>query len=346
MSENRTFISASEAEPPFFMGVDLGGTNIKTGLVDNQGRSLAWNSVPTLVDDGPDAAIQRMSGAVDRAIADAKIERDQVQGVGLGSPGPMDVPGGRLLEPVNLKSWGHYPIRDELKKAIGFPVIFTNDANAAAYGEYWVGSGKNYTSMIFFTLGTGVGGGIIIGDLIIDGHNSHGSELGHVRVDSNPDARVCSCDQLGHIEAYASANGLLARTRDALAAGQASTLNAIVERGEELTPILISQEAEKGDQLALDLILEGADYLGLGAADIAHVIDPEAVIIGGAMTWGRDTTEVGRQFLARLKKVIKANVFPAIGENIIVRYADLGGDAGYIGAAGRARLVAKQKQSK
>jgi glucokinase len=338
MSHQRLFISASEAQRPCYVGVDLGGTNIKVGVVDDRGHSLAWDSIPTDAHQGAEDGAKRMGQAVERIITKAGLQKADIGRVGLGSPGTMDIPAGMLIRPHNLPGWFNFPIRDRVARHCGLPVTFANDANAAAYGEFWVGSGCEFRSMVLFTLGTGIGCGIIIGDLTIDGENSHGGECGHIIVDQNDDARMCGCGQPGHLEAYASATAVIARANEALSAGRASSLTARLKRGDELTPLLVAEEAEAGDGLALELVLDTARYMGIGAVTLMHTIDPQGVVLGGAMTFGGHDTELGRKFLARVKQEVQRRAFPVLAERIVIDYATLGGDAGYIGAAGVARL--------
>ncbi|MBM4094615.1 MAG: ROK family protein, partial [Planctomycetes bacterium] len=195
------------AQGPFYAGIDVGGTNTKIGLVDDFGRTVAYQSIPTAEEDGPADLIRRVSEAVARIRDEAGIGPRDLVAAGLGTPGPMDIPRGLILDPVNLPHWRNFPVRDELARVTGLPVSFTNDANAAAYGEFWVGSGRQSESMIMLTLGTGVGGGIIVGGLVVEGVNSFGAECGHVIVDSRPDARLCVWGGgRGELEAYASAS--------------------------------------------------------------------------------------------------------------------------------------------
>jgi glucokinase len=225
------------------------------------------------------------------------------------------------------------------------PVAFANDAGAAAFGEYWVGSGKEYKSIAMLTLGTGVGGGIIIEGKSIDGDNSHGSECGHVIVDTTAEARICSCGRLGHLEAYASATGLVARTREALTRGETSSLANRVAAGETLNGLMISQAAEAGDKLARKIVFETADYLAIGCASLTHIIDPAALILGGAVNFGGHRTEIGRAFLQRVDAQVRSKVFPTQAKRIVIDFAKLSGDAGFIGSAGLARkLFRKQKR--
>jgi glucokinase len=191
--------------------------------------------------------------------------------------------------------------------------------------------------MVLFTLGTGVGGGIIIGDLLVTGEHSAGSELGHMIIDYNDDARLCSCNQRGHLEAYASATAVVKRAHEALDAGRASSLAKRIAAGEELSALMIDQEAERGDTLSLEIILDTAHYLGIGVVTAMHSIDPQGVVIGGAMTFGGHDAPMGRTFLARVKQEVERRAFPELAEQTTIDYALLGGDAGFIGAAGLAR---------
>ncbi len=339
MSESRKHILAADAEPPLFAGIDLGGTNIKVGLVDNQGRSLAYVTTPSKIEEGPEAGAERMGNAVRAAADQAGVELHQIARVGLATPGTMDIANGMLLDPVNLPGWHNFPIRDRVAHYTERPVTYANDAAAAAFGEYWIGSGKQYDSMILLTLGTGIGGGIIIGDKSIDGETSHGAECGHIIIDCSDDARECSCRQPGHLEAYASATAVVARTKEALAAGRTSRVADRAAAGEEITTLMLAEEAEAGDEFAMEIIMETARYLGIGIVTLLHTIDPGAVLLGGAMTFGRHDNEVGRQFLARVQQEVGQRAFPVVVEHVTINYAALGGDAGYIGAAGIARVA-------
>ncbi len=332
----------NDAETPFFVGVDVGGTNIKVGLLDNEGRTLAKLSLPTDAAQGPEASVQRMGTAVHEVAERTGLKPEQIAWVGLGTPGTMDIPAGKLLEPPNLPGWEGFPIRDRLSEACDRPVTFANDAAAAAYGEFWVGSGRDLHSMVFLTLGTGVGCGIIVGGLSLEGEHSHGAECGHIIIDFNEDARVCSCGQPGHLEAYASAVAVVKRTAEALEEERDSSLRQRLQAGEELTPLLIAEEAEGGDALSLEIVLETARYLGVGVVSLMHTIDPNGVVLGGAMNFGGEKSELGQRFLQRVRQEVSARAFPIPAQNTSVNFAALGGDAGYIGAAGLARQAARQ----
>ena len=320
------------------MGVDLGGTTVKLGVVDDVGRLLSWHSTATEVRRGPEDGAVRMGQAVRKEIADCGIPPREVAAVGLGSPGILDYQAGVMVNPTNFPGWGGFPIRDRVSHHCGLPVALANDASAAAYGEFWIGSGRSFRSLILLTLGTGVGCGIIIGDLIIEGENGHGTECGHILVEPAESARICSCGQTGHLESYASAMGVIGRARDAMAAGRATSLSKRLAAGAALTPLVIAEEAETGDSLATEIVMETGRYLGLGIVSLLHTIDPTGVLIGGAMTFGGSRRELGRRFLDRVREEVRRRAFPILAQRTIIDYATLGPDAGVIGAAGIARV--------
>jgi glucokinase len=336
MAKDRKFIAADDAEEPFFAGIDVGGTSIKLGIVDNLGRPLSWNSISTEIDEGPEQAAQRMAAALKKAIGDAKITAREVAGVGLGTPGTMDIPAGVILNAHNLPAWRDAPIRDLVSQACGKPVAFANDANAAAYGEFWVGSGQAFNSIAMYTLGTGVGGGVIIGDTLVEGENSIGGELGHLIIDYHENARLCGCGHRGHLEAYCSATAVVKRTQEALESGRASSLK---KRRAKLTTVVIAEEADKDDELSLEIIDDTARYLAVGIVTIMHALDPGAIVLGGAMNFGGHETPLGRRFLARVQQEVALRALDPLATRTTIDYAMLGGDAGYIGAAGIARLA-------
>src|SRR5947209_13416252 len=208
---------------PLFVGLDVGGTTMKAGVVDDAGRPLtAPVSLPTEPAKGQEHGLSVMAETIRRAVAAAGLTIDQVAAIGVATPGSMDIPAGLILDPPNLKPWRNVTVRQSIADAFGLPTAFQNDANAAAYGEFWVGAGREYRSMVLFTLGTGVGGGIILGDTVIEGEHSHGAELGHMKIELT-NARECGCGKRGCLEAYASATAVVARTHEALSADRGAS---------------------------------------------------------------------------------------------------------------------------
>jgi glucokinase len=331
--------------PLYFLGIDVGGTNIKLGVVDDNGHVLGKSKIPTHEEQGPAAAMQRVRMAADELLRALNLSLEQIVSLGMGCPGTMDIPLGLMLEPHNLPHWYNSPVRDLLSQAFGGKqAAFANDANAAAFGESWIGSGRQFHSIIMLTLGTGVGGGIIIGDLSVDGENSAGSECGHIIIDNSQNARMCGCGHKGHLEAYCSATALVKRTHELLQSGRESSLSSRITDDNPLTALMIDEEAEVGDQLANEVIAEVAHWLGLGIVSLMHCIDPGAVILGGAMNFGGNGRPVGHRFLNDVQHVVRANAFPVLAKKTVIAYASLGGDAGFIGAAGIARAEFHRRQ--
>ena len=337
MKDRTAIVPRADAVPPFFLGVDVGGTGIKFGIVDNDGNTIARTRIPTEQEKGPEDACKRIREVSIALAAENKIDFHSIVHVGLATPGTMDLARGYLLQPHNLKAWWDFPIRDHLRDVIEKPVKFQNDANAAAYGEFWIGSGEDFRSMVLFTLGTGVGGGIIVDGMLIDGEHSHGSECGHTYIATGPDARMCGCGQPGHLEAYASATAVVKRTAEALETCPESSLAKRVDNGEDLTALMVSEEAEKDDELALKIVMDTAVYLSYGTVNLIHIIDPDAVIFGGAMDFGGAKTNLGRRFLDRIRTETHARAFDSLEGKTHIDFASLEGHAGYIGAAGVAR---------
>lgn len=322
-------MSVPEFQPPFFLGIDLGGTNIKSGVVDDTGRPVSSVSVVTNAEKGPEAGLASLAEAGQKAVQASGLGWDAVTAVGLGSPGTMDLPRGLLLDPPNLPGWSNLPIRDLLAGKLGKPTILQNDGNAAAYGEYWAGAGRNTRSLVLFTLGTGIGCGIVEEGRIIEGRHSHGAECGHIVVQMD-NARVCSCGATGHLEAYASATALVKRAREALETEPGSSLNEAAKAG-HLSSRTIAEAAENGDTLASRLMSETARYLAIGAVNLMHTIDPDLILFSGGMI------AAGPHFLDAIRKGIRSLAFPVPAAQTRIAYAELGGDAGFIGAAGCAR---------
>lgn len=329
-----------------YVGIDLGGTNIKVGVVNDAGETLAYLSTPTLVERGADDATKRMAAAVHEAITKAGLKPSDVAGVGLGSPGTLDLPSGSLVRPSNLPGWDFFPIRDRLSEYSGLPVTFAHDGPAAAFAEYWVGAGKGEEGLILLTLGTGVGCGIVLNGHVWNGTHSHGGEAGHNVIDTSENARWCKCGQRGHLEAYASATGVANRTIEYVEAEFKTSLTPRVrarKRNDEV-PKMVFEEAEKGDELAIRIVKETARYLSHGMISLIHTLDPSCLLLGGAMTFGGDETATGRLFLKTVEEETRSRIFLHLAERLRIAYATTGNAAGYIGAAGLARQEREESQ--
>ncbi|MBX3424094.1 MAG: ROK family protein [Pirellulales bacterium] len=327
----------TRAADSLYAGIDVGGTNIKIGLVDDMGRTVAFQSLATESDRGPTDAAARMGATIKSLCTQCDVAPGRVARVGLATPGPLDVAAGLILCPGNLPAWHDAPIRDLVAEACGRPVTFANDANAAAYGEYWRGTGQAARCMVMLTMGTGIGGGIVVDDLLVEGRHGCGAELGHVVIDCRNDAPLNSLGIRGTLEGYCGAYGTTARAVAAVELGANTTLGQRFAQGEELTPLVVAQEAEAGDATALEIVMDTARYMALGVVTAIHAIDPDCVVIGGAATFGGAGHPLGERFLARLREETERRLIPSLRGQIEISFARLGSDAGYIGAAGLAR---------
>ena len=345
MSYQRETISGREAQRPLFVGIDLGATNTKIGLVDEVGRTIGFESVPTVVSAGPEAAVREMGRVVERLIERAGVSKRDVAAIGLGAPGPIDVPAGKLVAPVNLPGWQGFDLRDRVSECCGLPVRFCHDACAAVFGEYWLGRHGEMRSVVLFTLGTGLGCGIVVDGVLVEGRHSHGAMVGHIVVDAREDARVCPCGQRGHLEAYVSGIALVKRAVEMMEEGRKTSLNARREHGDALTPLVIAEEATAGDATALELVMDAAKYLAVGIVSMMHTIDPDAVLVGGGIDFGGPETALGRRFLERIREEVRLRAFPVPAQRTTIDYATLGSDAGYLGAAGLARAEHRKMPS-
>jgi glucokinase len=314
-----------------YVGLDVGGTTMKAAVVNDAGKPL---SKPAVLDTNPErgqaAGLETMCETIRQAVAAAKLTMKDITAIGVATPGLMDIRKGLILDPPNLKPWKNVPVRDHVAQVFGKPTAFQNDANAAAYGEFWVGAGKEVTSMVLFTLGTGVGGGIILGDLILEGQHSHGGELGHLRIESPATGRLCGCGHRGCLEAYASATSVVKRTREELASfrGPSTLKEYFTANDDVLTSKVIFDHAAAGDALAQKIVDDTAYYLALGTSAM--------LAIGGGMV------AAGEKFLRKVSEYTVRFGLPHPAKGVIVRYAKLGSDAGFIGAAGCARLLGKE----
>jgi glucokinase len=312
---------------------------MKGGVVTDQGQALSSVSLPTEAYQGQEHGLEQMCATIRRAVAAAGLRLDQITAIGVATPGTMDIPAGLILEPPNLKPWHNVPVRQHVHDTFHLPTAFQNDANAAAYGEYWVGAGKGTHSMVLYTLGTGVGGGIIIGDRVVEGEHSHGAELGHMKIEmSNP--RQCGCGRWGCLEAYASATAVVKRALEALAKeSERSSLGALLREQGGITSKDIFAAAAAGDVVAGKIVEDTAYYLAVGTTNMLHTIDPDMVVFGGGMI------AAGEDFLERIRRHVRELAFPVPAARAQLRFAQLGSDAGFIGAAACGRqLFLRTKQ--
>ncbi len=329
-----TTLRRVQREPCHFLGLDLGGTNIKAGVVDPSGHPLSCVSEPTLAELGPVVGIETLARVANRAVESSGISWERIFAIGLGAAGTLDTRSGRIVAASNLKLWNGFEIGPRLAGRLDRPTYLINDANAAAFGEYFAGAGENSSSLVLFTVGTGIGCGIVESGRVVEGRHGLGGECGHI---DDPDGGrpACSCGLSGHLEAYASVTALVARAIEGLEVEPDSMLRSSRNEG-TLNGHEINRCAQLGDPLASRLMKETARYLAVGASIVMHTIDPDVVLFGGGMT------AAGLGFLDLIREEVKRLVFPTAWEQTRIEFASLGGDAGFIGAAGWASKMSSE----
>lgn len=299
-------------------GVDVGGTTIKMGFFETSGKLIDKWEIKTDTSNGGENILSDIAKAIDNKLAQEGISKNDVQGVGVGVPGPVNSKG-IVLKCVNL-GWGVFNVEEELASLTGLKVKAGNDANVAALGEMWQGAGKGSEDMVMVTLGTGVGGGIIVDGKVIAGANGAGGEIGHITV-NNDEIEACNCGQYGCLEQYTSATGIVRMAKRKLAkTDEETSLRAV----EELSAKTIFDEAKKGDKIAGELVEELGKILGGTLSNIAAVTNPAVIVIGGGVS------KAGQILIDTIHKHFTESVFHACKDTRFV-LAGLGNDAGMYG---------------
>ena len=315
------------SEKKYSIGVDLGGTNIVCAIVNYQGKIVNRLKVPTLAERGKEATIKRIIETIHENIIQSTIALDDIIGIGIGAPGPLDVKRGMINFAPNLPGWRDVPLRKILEDEFNMKVVLENDANAAAWGERCFGAGQGVNNLVCFTLGTGIGGGIIIDGKIYHGNNYGAAELGHMTV--NKDGPRCNCGNYGCLEAYSSATGIKNRIKNRIREGiKSDFLNFDEDKlFESLRLKSIFEAARKGDRLTSIVVEEAISYLGIAIANITNILNPEMVVLVGGIT------NEGEKLLIPLKGEVKKRAFYSNYKSLKIVIGELGGNAGVLGAA-------------
>ncbi len=320
-----------------YIGIDLGGTNIKAGVINEKGAIISKASVAT--GSGPQQVIERMIHAAQQAVTEGRLQMQDIEAVGIASPGPLSSEQGIVIRTANLPGWHNVQVRDMISQALNRPAFLENDAKSAAYGEFTAGAGadETITNFILITLGTGVGGGIIYHGRLIRGMSDSAAEIGHMIV--NPDGEVCGCGQRGCLELYASASrtGKYAQHLLAVAPSRASSLRALLEAGVTIGSREVAEHAKMGDELADEVWDRACRYLALACVNAARWLDPQMLALAGGMAGA------GGFLLERVKKHFAALNWKMTETKMEIVLATLGNDAGMIGAAALARDAHQQR---
>lgn len=306
----------------FYYGIDIGGTTVKIGLFDEEGSMLEKWEIDTRKEDSGSHILPDIAESIDKKNKEKGIEMSSVAGIGMGVPGPV-TEDGRVLKCVNL-GWGILAVADEVRKLTGVDnVKVGNDANVAALGEQWKGGGRGFDSIVMVTLGTGVGGGIVINGKILTGSNGAGGEIGHLTVNPS-ETRKCGCGKKGCLEQYSSATGITRMSAELLE--ESDEPSSLRDYDVPITGLQLFKAYKENDKLACEIVEKFSSYLGLGLSHVATVVDPQAFVIGGGVS------KNGQIVADVIKEQYEKNVglFALKGKEF--RLAELGNDAGMYGA--------------
>jgi glucokinase len=321
----------TSARQQYIIGVDLGGTNIVAGAMTTDGsRHLAMRSIPTNAAAGDEAVAERIVGLVEGVILDAISEtgasRSDFIGIGVGAPGPLDRENGIVLVAPNL-GWKDFPLRDRVQERLRLPTTLDNDANCATFGEWWQGAARGGRNVVGLTIGTGIGGGLIIDGQLFHGSSDMAGEIGHTTIDVN--GRHCKCGNYGCLEAYASGPAIATRAREVLVREEsASAMPQLVNgRLEQITAQTVYDAAKQGDQVANEIVRDTARYLGAGIANLLNTFNPDVVVVAGGVT------AAGDALFVPLRAEVRRRAFVPAVRAVRIVSGELPGTAGVVGAA-------------
>lgn len=308
------------------VGVDVGGTAIKMALITPDGELVAKTQEPTPVAQGEDGVLQKIAEMADALLAQHEYSKAQTLGIGVGVPGPIDAKNGIVMQAVNLHWRKPVPLREKLKALTGLPVAVENDANMAALGEMWQGAGQGAEDLVAITLGTGVGGGIIVHGSVVHGINGVGGEIGHITMTPGGGS-ICNCGKTGCLETYTSATAIIREGKLAATNGTSPALAAALAQHGELKAKDVLDAAKEGDTASLAIVEQATLYLGLALSHLAILLNPAKIVIGGGVA------AAGEFLFSRVRESFARFVpFTYVVESTQIVAATLGNDAGVYGA--------------
>jgi len=304
----------------YVVGVDLGGTKICAAVVNFTGEVICKATFPTEAEKGENFILNRMIEIVEKVIGECKVDRKKLVGIGIGSPGPLDIEKGEIVCTPNLP-FKNFNIVKPIEEKFKIPVYLDNDANAAALGEYMFGAGKGSKNMVFITVSTGIGGGAILNGRIYRGNTNNALEVGHMTLEK--EGPLCNCGNYGCAEVLASGTAIAREGKRAVKIGEHTSLS----KYKDITSKEVFKEAEFGDQVSKNILDRALNYLGICVANVVTCFDPEVVVLGGGVSKG------GNIVLHKVKQVVKRRCFQYISEKTKILPVLLGEDSGAIGAA-------------
>ncbi|MGF9825847.1 ROK family protein [Brevibacillus agri] len=322
-------------DKPYAIGIDLGGTKIIAAIVDQNGCILSQANAPTQKEDEADAVILRIGDLVQSVLADSGVGLAQIRGIGIATAGIIDTHRHMVIFASNL-NWSDVAIGDRLHEQFGVPVQLINDANAAAVAEWAFGSASGTDDLIYVTVSTGVGAGIISGGRLITGIGDSAGEFGHISLD--PEGPLCACGNRGCLENYVSGLALAKMAQEQLQSGTASSLRTCTT-GElsRITAKEIGEQAQSGDALSIDLLRQAGYYLGVGLTNLIHLFNPQVIVFGGGVM------NNGQILLEEAQRVIRQRCISRMASQATIQLSTMGAEAGVLGAAGMYFPAARKK---
>jgi glucokinase len=312
------------ADDGVFAGIDLGGTKILALIAGRDGAVKGMAREPTLATQGPESVIARIAETVRAAAVDANVDIASIRAAGVSAPGPIDVAEGVITDPPNLPGWHNVPLARILRERLGFPALLENDANCQAVAEHQFGAGRGYHDMIFVTISTGVGGGIIIGDKLYRGASGAAGEVGHIGV--SVDGPSCGAGHPGCLEAFASGTAIAARAREMIAAGSLPRTARMAEHNPPVSAKTVYLSGQQGEMEAAAIIHEAGRYLGIGLASLINVFNPQAIVVGGGLM------NMGDDILGPAVEAARARSFSQSFVDVRILEGSLGERAAALGA--------------
>lgn len=314
-------------EEKWVVGIDLGGTAVKLAFLTIDGDLIESWEIPTDNSHQGKNITSDIAKSINEKLTERNHAKDNVLGVGMGAPGPFDYQTGVIFNTVNLGWPDNFPLKETLEKDLGLPVMIDNDANCAALGEMWKGAGEGFSDLVCVTLGTGVGGGIIINENIVQGAKGAAGEIGHI-TSIIENGAPCNCGKTGCLETVASATGIVRIAKEKLAdESKKGLLQKILQDNGSITAKDVFESADKGDAVANEVVSFVAFHLGLVLANIANTINPQKIVLGGGVS------KAGSILLNPVKETFIKHSFRSVGESTTIDLATLGNAAGVIGAA-------------
>ena len=308
------------------IGIDLGGTKISTALLNDTEEIIAHDYRLTHAADGQEAVIERMLDSARRVMHQAEVTASQIAAIGIGAPGPLDIQAGVVVAPPNLPGWDHVPLKQLVEEGLEIRTYLENDANAAALGEHRFGAGRGMEHMIYVTVSTGIGGGLILDGKLYHGDSGGAGEIGHITV--APNGPPCGCGNYGCLEALASGTAIARTARERVAQGAPTLIASLAEDDpQRITAKLVAEAAGQGDKIAEEILAQAMNYLGIGMANLVNLFNPQLIVIGGGLT------NIGQGLFETVRRVIDQRAFRASAQAVQVAPAELGDNVGVLGAA-------------